>query len=68
MCCAHVTWFLDACCLATCKEYMGVKQHYVVHETLIQCYCSLFTFYNILKHLEGKTAKVCHWQSMLKEK
>lgn len=64
----HATWFLDPFYFATFKEGMVVKQDRVVHETLVQCYCSLSTFYNLLKRLEGKAAGVCHWQFKLKEK
>lgn len=67
ICYASATWFLDICCLATCKEDTKVEQNCAVHETLGQCYCSLITYNNILKHLEGKPARVCYWQSLQRQ-
>lgn len=46
---------------------MNVKVHCIVHETLTQCYCSLIIHNNILKHLEGKSARVCHQQYLQRE-
>lgn len=67
ICYACDTWFLDVCCLATCKGDMKVKRHCAVPETLTQWDRSLITYYNILKHLAGKSTRVFYWQHLQRE-
>lgn len=46
---------------------MKVKRHCAVPETLTQWDRSLITYYNILKHLAGKSTRVFYWQHLQRE-